>query len=127
MTALMRDLPFGRDNGTFGYGHVLFYPSLTEFIAEAGKEVQRVKNTSDLTRTTAQNIIRFSSLPWVDFTSISHARMFSTTDSLPQYFLRQNDAERWEKIHVDVYSCASCPGGWLACRAIYRLFSGIDE
>lgn len=75
---------FGRPNGTFGYGHVLYYPSITEFITEANKEVERVKNTTDLTRTTAENIMLFSSLPWIDFTSVSHARMFSVSNSCPR-------------------------------------------
>jgi chloramphenicol O-acetyltransferase type A len=37
-----------------------------------------------LTRNTAENVIRYSALPWLDFTSLSHARMFSLPDSCPR-------------------------------------------
>lgn len=72
-----------RPNGTFGYGHILYADDLETFLAGANEEVKRVQTSTDLIRTTASNIIRFSSLPWIDFTSISHARMFSFKDSVP--------------------------------------------
>jgi len=31
-----------------------------------------------------ENVIHFSSLPWLDFTSVSHARSFSFQDSCPK-------------------------------------------
>jgi chloramphenicol O-acetyltransferase type A len=73
-----------RSNGTFGYGHIIYCESLEEFLDGANREVERVRSSSDLTRTTADNIIRYSALPWIDFTSISHARMFSIPDSCPR-------------------------------------------
>jgi chloramphenicol O-acetyltransferase type A len=72
-----------RSNGTFGYGHILYHENLNQFLEDAKREVQRVRNSSDLTRTTASNVIRYSALPWITFTSMSHARMFSVRDSSP--------------------------------------------
>ncbi len=72
-----------RSNGTFGYGHILYRENLQEFLSDANLVVERVRAASDLTRTTAPNVIRYSALPWIDFTSISHARMFSRPDSCP--------------------------------------------
>ena len=46
-------------------------------------EFARVRGTTGLTRTTAENIMRHSVLPWIDFTSLSHARLFSKQDSCP--------------------------------------------
>ena len=73
-----------RSNGTFGYGHILYHEDLNQFLEGAKREVERVRNSSDLTRTTAGNVIRYSPLPWIDFTSLSHARMFTVPDSCPR-------------------------------------------
>jgi chloramphenicol O-acetyltransferase type A len=72
-----------RSNGTFGYGHIIYCQSLETFLKDANREVERVRSSSDLTRTAASNVIRYSALPWIDFTSLSHARMFSFADSCP--------------------------------------------
>jgi len=73
-----------RKNGTFGYGHIIYRQNLEEFLQGATREVERVRAAHDLTRTAAGNIIRYSALPWIDFTSLSHARMFSLADSCPR-------------------------------------------
>ncbi|MEO6522348.1 MAG: chloramphenicol acetyltransferase [Mucilaginibacter sp.] len=72
-----------RANGTFGYGYMPYYEQLEHFIAEANKVVEDVQSKTDLGRSTMENIIRFSTLPWIDFTSLSHARMFSVKHSCP--------------------------------------------
>lgn len=74
----------GRPNGTFGFGYFQYYPSFEEFIGPAAAEAESVKSSTGLTRSAAQNLIRFSALPWLDFTSISHARMYSVQDSCPR-------------------------------------------
>jgi len=72
-----------RANGTFGYGHILYHEDLAMFLEGANRVVERVRAGNDLTRTAADNIIRYSALPWIDFTSLSHARMFSFANSCP--------------------------------------------
>jgi chloramphenicol O-acetyltransferase type A len=74
----------GRPNGTIGFGHYPYQPELVAFVREASVEVERVKSRDDLERYTGQDLIRFSVLPWFDFTSISHARSFSVPTSAPQ-------------------------------------------
>jgi chloramphenicol O-acetyltransferase type A len=74
----------GRANGTFGFGYIDYNPSFAKFIEAAKLEVERVQKRDDLEPASRQNIIRFSSLPWIDFTSLSHARMFAVDkDSSP--------------------------------------------
>jgi chloramphenicol O-acetyltransferase type A len=46
--------------------------------------VNRVSNRTDIERYPYANLIRFSTLPWFDFTSISHARNFEFEDSAPR-------------------------------------------
>jgi chloramphenicol O-acetyltransferase type A len=74
----------GRSNGTIGFGHYPYQPELVPFVREASVEVERVKGRNDLERHAGQDLIRFSVLPWLDFTSVSHARKFSAQDSAPQ-------------------------------------------
>jgi chloramphenicol O-acetyltransferase type A len=74
----------GRSNGTIGFGHYLYQPELIPFVRAASLELERVKSRDDLERYPGQNLIRFSVLPWLDFTSISHATNLATQDSAPK-------------------------------------------
>ena len=74
----------GRPNGTIGFGNYPYQPELLPFVREASAELGRVKGRNDLERYAGQDLIRFSVLPWFDFTSVSHARNFSAQDSAPQ-------------------------------------------
>jgi chloramphenicol O-acetyltransferase type A len=73
----------GRPNGTIGFGHYPFQTSLQQFVRTASAEVERVKGRDDLERHATPDLIRYSVLPWLDFTSVSHARDFSKVDSAP--------------------------------------------
>ncbi len=73
-----------RADGTFGYGFLPYSENLDEFLDAAQHEIARIRSTTGLPRTTANNIIRYSSLPWIDFTSLSHARALSRPDSCPR-------------------------------------------
>lgn len=74
----------GRPNGTIGFGHYRFRESVKEFVDESSIEVERVRQRDDVERYADANLIRYSVLPWFDFTSISHARDFSKDDSAPR-------------------------------------------
>ena len=74
----------GRPNGTIGFAHYNFHHDLHDFVAAASLQVERVKSSKDLTRYSGQDVIRYSVLPWFDFTSISHARDLSQKDSTPR-------------------------------------------
>lgn len=74
-----------RPDGTFGFSYVDYHPDFTAFIAEAQKEIDRVQNSTGLVPAiSGENVIHFSAIPWVDFTSLSHARSFSFRDSMPK-------------------------------------------
>ena len=75
----------GRPDGTFGFSNIKFHPNFQEFNLIAKKEIERVQNNSGLEVTVAgDHVIHFSALPWLDFTSFSHARSFSFADSAPK-------------------------------------------
>lgn len=73
----------GRPDGTIGFGYYPYQPELLAFVREASVELERVKGRNDLERYAGQDLIRFSVLPWFDFTSISHARDLSAQNSAP--------------------------------------------
>lgn len=75
-----------RDDNTFGFSYMQFHEDIAAFVAESQIEMERIRNTPGLfTRTfESDNLIHFSALPWVNFTSLSHARSFTFPDSCPK-------------------------------------------
>jgi len=75
-----------RKDGTFGFSLIEFNPDLKIFAQTALAEMERIQNTPGLfTRSfDDDNVIHFSAIPWVDFTSLSHARSYTFPDSCPK-------------------------------------------
>lgn len=74
-----------RPDGTFGFAYMDYFEDFNEFYSEAKKEIERVQSSTGLIPAiSGENVIHYSSLPWVDFKSISHARSFSFKDSCPK-------------------------------------------
>ncbi len=74
-----------RPNGTFGFAYMDYHPQLKDFISVATKEIERVQASEGLVpAVSGENVIHYSSLPWISFTGISHARSFSYPDSCPK-------------------------------------------
>jgi chloramphenicol O-acetyltransferase type A len=75
----------GRDNGTFGYSRFNYYADFTQFAAEASQETERIRATPGLGFLCPDiDVIHFSALPWIKFTSVSHARSYKFKDSMPK-------------------------------------------
>lgn len=75
-----------RDDKTFGFSEVEYDENLNVFIENYNTEATRVKNLPGLiTKEYSENLIHFSALPWVNFTSISHSRSFTLPDSCPKF------------------------------------------
>lgn len=74
-----------RPNGTFGFAYMDYFEEEKQFYEKALQEIENVKNTNNLLpAVSGENVIHFSAIPWLDFTSISHARSFSHPDSCPK-------------------------------------------
>ena len=74
-----------REDKTFGFSYIEFFNDLTHFNEITLKEIERMQTTTGLfTRKYPENLIHFSALPWVNFTSLSHARSFTWADSCPK-------------------------------------------
>jgi chloramphenicol O-acetyltransferase type A len=97
----------GRSNGTFGFSYVDYHPSFEEFMTGAKKEIERVQNSTNLFAPNPDDdIVHYSALPWVDFTSISHARSFSFPDSSPKMSfgkMTENNGRKTMPVSVHVH------------------------
>ncbi|MCO5232318.1 MAG: chloramphenicol acetyltransferase [Chitinophagales bacterium] len=74
-----------RANGTFGFAYMDYFEDEDKFYENALQEIKNVRNSTGLLPAiSGENVIHFSAIPWLDFTSISHARNFSRPDSCPK-------------------------------------------
>ena len=74
-----------RPDGTFGFAYMDYFEDEKQFYEKALQEIENVKSTNNLLpAVSGENVIHFSAIPWLDFTSISHARSFSHPDSCPK-------------------------------------------
>ena len=76
----------GRPDGTFGFSLIPYSKDLNTFKIQAENESARVATTTGLfTRSfDLDNLIHFSAIPWLNFTSLSHARSYNFPDSCPK-------------------------------------------
>lgn len=74
-----------RPNGTYGFSYIEFDENEENFYKTATEEIERIQNTNSLLpAVSGENVIHFSAIPWIDFTSLSHARSLIQPDSCPK-------------------------------------------
>lgn len=77
-----------REDGTFGFSYLKYFEAFKTFIEEAQKVIEIIKKSKGLfpppELEVYENVVEFSSIPWIDFTSLSHARSFSYKNSSPK-------------------------------------------
>jgi chloramphenicol O-acetyltransferase type A len=82
-------------NETFTYAYFDYHEDFQQFIAEAGEAIERVMAEGSLKPTMRYDLIYFTTLPWVSFTSFAHARTPGRGESIPRIafgkFLRDGD------------------------------------
>ena len=64
-----------------------YIPDRNEFIQQAIQEITRVKNSTGLSfskNTGREDVIRYSSIPWLSFSEMKHAVSFKNGDSVPR-------------------------------------------
>jgi chloramphenicol O-acetyltransferase type A len=76
----------GREDGSFGFSLMEYNSDFSVFAASSTKEIKRIQTTIGLfTRNfDDDNVIHFSAIPWLDFSSLSHARSYTFPDSCPK-------------------------------------------
>ena len=88
-------------NETFTYAYFDYHEDFQQFITEAGEAIDRVRAEGSLKPTMRYDLIYFTTLPWVSFTSFAHARTPGRGESIPRIafgkFLREGD-----RIHLPI-------------------------
>lgn len=88
-----------RPDGTYGFSYMDYEESFNSFVAAAQNEIERVQQTEGLIpASSSENVIHYSSMPWINFTSLSHARRFSTGDSIPKISFGKMTVENGKRI-----------------------------
>ena len=74
-----------RPDGTFGFSYMNYDPDFASFASSAKIIMEEVRNSTGLVpAVSGENVIHYSSIPWINFTGLSHARSFSFKDSCPK-------------------------------------------
>lgn len=94
-----------RPNGTFGFVYIDYEQDEIRFIEKAKKAIQEVQQTEGLIpAVSSENTIHFSALPWLNFTSLSHARSFTYQDSCPKIsFGKLTEQNGLKKMPVSIH------------------------
>jgi chloramphenicol O-acetyltransferase type A len=95
-----------RQDGTFGFSILEYKPTLEEFIHFASIETERVRNSKGLDLSKERDdVIHYSVLPWIQFTSVSHPRTFGINDSVPKItFGKMFEENGRRKMPVDIHA-----------------------
>ncbi|MBT8256528.1 MAG: chloramphenicol acetyltransferase [Bacteroidia bacterium] len=74
-----------RPDGSFGFSYIDYLEDFEEFQRKARKVIKEVEQSRGLDpAVSSENVVHYSSLPWLKFTSLSHARSYSFPDSCPK-------------------------------------------
>ena len=74
-----------RENGTFGIAYIDYHEDFDCFAAAAREELEQVKSAGDLVPSTHDdNVIHYSTLPWIRFTGLTYPRSSGPQMSIPR-------------------------------------------
>lgn len=74
-----------RADETFGFSYMNYHEDEELFCQHAQQVMTEVRQSKGLhPSVSGENVIHFSAVPWLNFTSLSHARSYSFPDSIPK-------------------------------------------
>jgi chloramphenicol O-acetyltransferase type A len=74
-----------RADGSFGFCYLPFSSDYAVFEKTALTEMEKVRSQQDLVeKAERHDLVYYSSLPWLKFTGLSHARHFQRRESIPK-------------------------------------------
>lgn len=94
-----------RDNGTFGFSHLPFHEDFKTFHENSKRIIEEVAKSNDLNPSfNKNNVVHYSSIPWVEFTSIKHPILsLKLKDSVPKIsFGKLNEQEGRRMMPVSI-------------------------
>jgi chloramphenicol O-acetyltransferase type A len=94
-------------NDAFAIAYFDYDPDFAKFMTAAKRRIEEVRVGDGKFRPQPHdNVIHFTTLPWMAFTSFSHARQVDATDSVPKIafgkFSKEND-KVWLPFSVEVH------------------------
>ncbi len=94
-----------RPDNTFGFSYLDYDSDESVFHTTAKNEMERVKLSNTLLPSKGgDHVIHFSAVPWLNFTSVSHARRFSVADSCPKIsFGKVTDVNGRKMMNVSIH------------------------
>ena len=96
-----------RKDGSFGFAYIDFHANREAFLQAAAKEIEQTQNSSGLVpAVSGENVIHYSSLPWISFTGLSHARHTAFKDSIPKISfgkIKEENGEMLMPVSVSVH------------------------
>lgn len=115
-----------RPDKTFGFSFIPFSDDFSAFSESVSKETEEVASVSGLRmteNTSRTDVIHLSVLPWIRFTSVSHARHFAYRDSVPKItFGKIYESGNKQLIPVSVHAHHGLMDAWHVAE-FYRIFS----
>lgn len=97
-----------RKDGTFGFSFVPFSTEFELFNENLRLEITRIENTTGLgldDKTKRYDIFHYSSVPWIKFSGVSHARNFKVADSSPKItFGKAYSFENKTMLPISIYA-----------------------
>jgi chloramphenicol O-acetyltransferase type A len=84
------------------------------FLVNSRIEMERVRHSKGLEPAiSGENVIHYSTLPWINFTAISHARSFAFKDSVPKItFGKMTVSNGKRMLPVSVHVHHALMDGW---------------
>ena len=74
-----------RANETFGFSYIPYAEDFDTFAQSTQKEIERIQQSDALfPAENPDSVIHYSAIPWLDFSAITHARIFKRRDSVPK-------------------------------------------
>lgn len=96
-----------REDGTFGFCYIPYSADYEIFEETALSEMEKVRAQRDLRPGEERHdLIHYSSIPWLKFTSLSHARHFPKRESIPKITfgkITQVDGRRQMPVSIHVH------------------------
>ncbi|MDC1106969.1 chloramphenicol acetyltransferase [Prolixibacteraceae bacterium] len=121
----------GRSDETFGFGLLGYDPNFEIFCNNAKKEIQRVQSIEGLcleSNQTLNNVVYCSTLPWIRFTGLTHARHYDYRDSIPKIsFGKCSEINGKRTLPVAIFVDHSLVDGVHVAKLIERLQYHLDN
>jgi chloramphenicol O-acetyltransferase type A len=91
----------GRNDGTFGFSFIDYNSDFKIFDKTLKMEIESVQNTVGLRlnqQAERKDVVHYSSIPWITFTGVAHARIFGTEDSAPKILFGKMFSKEEKKV-----------------------------